>query len=127
MRPQSVERFELLFLMSLGLGVVMAALNFDQVAATAGAGFVLIVTATTLLVMVGLVLWASRKGSNIARWILLVFAVLGAVAYVPTVPQLWAENLILPLVSAVQILLQVAGIYFVFRPDAKPWFQKTAA
>ena len=129
MRPKSVERFELLFLVSLGVGVVISALLWEQLQ-MAGAWFALIVeavTAATLLIVLGLVFLVSRKGSNIARWVLVVFFVPEAIMYIPTMAVMLAQNPVVAVLSSGQIALQVAAIYFVFRPDAKPWFQKTSA
>ena len=127
MRPKSVEWFELLFLISIGLGVVSSALLWEQLTQIAGAVFTLIVQAATLLILLGVVLLVSRKGSNIARWVLVVFWVLGAIMYIPSMAGMFAQNMVAAVLSSVQIALQVVAIYFVFRPDAKPWFQKTSA
>ena len=89
--------------------------------------FTLIVQAAVLLIVLGVVLLVSRKGSNIARWVLVVFFVLGAIIYIPSAARMFAQNPVIALLASVQIMLQVAAIYFVFRPDAKPWFQKTSA
>ena len=124
MRPKSVERFELLFLVSLGVGVVNSTLLWEQLAQMGGAEFTLIVQAVTLLIVLGMVLLVSRKGSNIARWVLVVFFVLGTIMYIPSMAGMLAQNPVAAVLSSVQIALQVAAIYFVFRPDAKPWFQK---
>ena len=80
-----------------------------------------------LLVMLGLVLAVSRKGSNIARWVLVVLFLLGAIMFIPSYAVMFAQNPANVVLSSVQIALQVAAIYFVFRPDAKPWFRKTSA
>lgn len=125
MRPKSVERFELLFLISLGLGVVISALNWSQFVQLAGAEFTLIVQGGVLLVMLGLVLAVSRMGSNIARWALVVGFLLGAIMFIPSYAVMLALNPANVVLSSVQIALQVAAIYFVFRPDAKPWFRKS--
>lgn len=126
MRPKSVERFELLFLISLGLGLVNSALTWDQTSQMAGVVFSLIVQVGVLLIILGLVLAVSRKGSNIARWVLVAMFLLGAIMFIPTYAGMFALNPIVVVISSVQIALQVAAIYFVFRPDAKPWFQKTS-
>jgi ABC-type proline/glycine betaine transport system permease subunit len=121
-----VERFELLFLISLGLGVVISALNWQQLTQMAEAVFTLTVQAVVLLIMLGVMLLVSRKGSNIARWVLVVLFVLGAIMYIPAMVVTFAQNPVTALLSSVQIAFQVSAIYFVFRPAAKPWFQKTS-
>ena len=126
MRPKPVERFELLFLVSLGIGVVNSALQWEQLTQMASAWFILIVQAAVLLMLLGLVLLISWKGSNIARWALVVLFVLGSVMYIPSAAGMLVQNPTAAVLSSIQIALQVAAIYFVFRPDAKPWFQKTS-
>ena len=126
MRPKSIERFELLFFVSLGIGIVTSALGWDQISQMAGVLPTLAVQVLTLLIVLSLVLLVSRKRSNIARWVLVAFFVIGTVIYIPNMARLFAQNPLVTVLSSVQIVLQVAALYFVFRPDAKPWFQKTA-
>lgn len=127
MRPKSVERFELLFLVSLGLGVVHSALKWEQLTQMTTAWVVLTTQAAILLIILGLVLLVSRRGSNIARWVLFVLFVLGGVMYIPSAAEIFAQNPVSAVLSSVQLVLQVTAMYFVFRPDAKPWFQKKAS
>ncbi len=56
----------------------------------------------------------------------MVLFVLGSVMYIPSAAGMLVQNPTAAVLSSIQIALQVAAIYFVFRPDAKPWFQKTS-
>jgi hypothetical protein len=124
MRPESVKRFELLFFLSLGLGMTISVLTWRQTTQMAGAGFALTVQAAVLLILLGLVLLVSRKGSNIARWVLVTLFVIGVIIYIPSVAVMYAQSPLAAMLSLVQFALQVAAIYLVFRPDAKSWFRK---
>lgn len=71
MRPSSVERAELCMLVSLGLGAVNIGLaNAADPASFPGSDvFFVLVLGGGLLLVLGLVLLATRKRSNIARWV----------------------------------------------------------
>lgn len=127
MRPKSIERFEALFLVSLGIGIVTSALNWDFLSQSAGVGFTLAVQAGTLLIMLTLVLLVSRRRSNISRWILMILFVIGSIAFIPGTAELFAQSPITAILAAIQIAMQVTAFYFAFRPDSKPWFTKTVS
>jgi hypothetical protein len=127
MRPKSVKLFEVLFLVSLGIGLVISSLGWENLTQKAGAGSVLSVLAGTFLITVVLVLLISRKGSNVARWVLVVMFALGAIPYIPSLAGIFAQNPIIALLAAVQITLQVIALCLVFRSDTKPWFIKAEA
>lgn len=132
MRPQSITRFDQLYLGSLALGVVNFVLNYDNAIAqleadpataglaTAGPGFMFGV----LIVSMGisLLLWwlAARGASNAARWILAVFTGIGLIGLPLTLGQLPALQLVVTLVITA---MQVAAMWFLFRPDAAAWFK----
>lgn len=124
-RPRSVELFEVMYLVSLGIGLILSSLSWGYLTQIAGAGFVLFVQAGTLLFVLVLVLLVSRKGSNIARWVLVVMFVLGAIAYIPSAAWMFAINPITAVLAAIQIAFQVIGMWYIFSSDAKPWFQKS--
>ena len=126
MRPKSVERFELLFFVSLCLGVVILALTLEQLFDEVPGWFAFAMLVAEFPLWLGLMLLVSRKGSNIARWVLGVFFVLGSIIFIPIMAKTLEHNSVAAVLASVQIALQGAAIYFVFRPDAKPWFQKTS-
>lgn len=132
MRPQSITRFDQLFLGSLGLGVVNFVLNYDNAIAQleadpATAGLAASGPSFMVGVLVGsmgisLLLWwlAARRASNVARWILAVFTVLGLLGLPFTISQLPVLQLVVTLAITA---MQVAALWFLFRPDATAWFR----
>lgn len=127
MRPKSVKLFEVLYLVSLGIGLVNTSLGWENLTQKAGVGSLLSVLAGTFLITVVLVLLISRKGSNVARWVLVVMFALGAIPYITSLAGMFAQNPIIAFLAAVQVTLQVIALCLVFRPDTKPWFIKAEA
>ena len=120
--PKSIKLFEQLFLGSLVLGVIQAALMSSElglsgVAAYGVAGFQVLV-----MVFVGaFVLFTSRKKSVICKWISTIFFVLGMFAYIPSLA-MFLEQGVIGVISAVQVLMQAYAIYLLFNADSKAWF-----
>ncbi|MCL9982208.1 MAG: hypothetical protein NBV60_03520 [Erythrobacter sp.] len=131
MRPQSITMFDRLFLGSTALGLLNTAISFDSTMeliqsdpATAGtsmAGPGFVIASAAVGVAISLLLWflVARKASNVAKWILTVLTVLGA-AMLPF--SLGTLGLVTAIFSSILTVMQLAGIYFLFRPDAKAWF-----
>lgn len=131
MKPESIRRFDLFFLASLAL---FAAGFFISLGATAAAieaetaanglkigGNAFAIGLFVVVFAINLVLWflVSRKGTNIARWLLVVLLVIDLFG----LPSLLSGSLSLPtIVSLLRILLEAVAIAFLFRADAKPWF-----
>lgn len=128
MRPKSIVQFEYVYLASLAIGLLAAYLTADMnaaqmansgVAFSAGA----IITLSWGFAAIGLVLalLASRKASNVARWITIVFAALGIASFpfsVPTLPTIGPVAIL----AVSQFILSIVVIYLLFRPDARAWF-----
>lgn len=132
MRPHSIIMFDRFYLGSLVLGLVnffityedtMAQLEADPASAQlglAGPGFLWGTIAFSMAI--SLLLWflISRKANNVARWILVVLAVIGVLGLPFSLGELPLMQLIATLVvTAVNLL----AVYFLFRPDAKAWFE----
>ena len=79
---------------------------------------------------ISLLLWhfVARRGSPVAKIIVVIFFVLGLVG----IPGLFTSvriGLISPvmaLLSIVTFILNGAAVWMLFRPDTKPWFDKKA-
>ncbi len=128
MRPQSIIRFEQIFLASLAVGLInvfltwdttMATLQADPNTAALGPNFAYITTAFGF--GINLLLWylVARKAVGFVKWILLVLMVIGLVALPSSFAILPPINLGIALVLTV---MQAIAIYMLFRPDAKKWF-----
>ena len=130
MRPKSIILFERLFLTMIVVGVLNGFLNFTtakaqlqadpQAAAMFGSGF--LIGAIILGVIINLLLWffVARKGSVVAKWIVVVFFGLSLLGIVTSLP-----NLVFPtaLLSFLALILQGAAVYMLFRPDAVAWLK----
>jgi hypothetical protein len=94
-----------------------------------GAGAVIATMAVGTAISLLLWFFVSRKASAIAKWIIVLIFVVGLLSAVGV----WAPGLFsgpwtgLKTVSAVMVLLEAAAVYFLFRPDAKTWFDGPAA
>lgn len=132
MRPNSIVMFDRFYLASLVLGAVNFFVGYDSTIAQleadpasaelgmAGGGFLWGTFAFGMAI--SLLLWflISRKANNIARWILVVLAVIGVIGLPFSLGQLPMLQLVGSLViTAINLL----AVYFLFRPDAKPWFE----
>jgi hypothetical protein len=132
-KPQSIRRFDLFFLASLGLLVLGLAMSFDATVAAVqartsarglqvGPGFVFAIFAVVLVL--DLLLWwlVSSKGSTIAKWLL----VLLLVADLFGLPSLLSGGLSASKgISLLRILAEAVAIAFLFKADAKAWFTRS--
>jgi hypothetical protein len=129
-RPQSIVWFERCFLGAIGIGLMNSALSLSKiqeaVAATPGAGALpggFLIGTMVVGIVINLLLWyfAARRGSNVAKWIIIVFFVLGLLS----VSRTFVSGVAPPTMNVlayVALALQAAGVYLLFRPDAKAWF-----
>lgn len=129
MKPQSIKMFDYLFLGSLALGIVnfllslgdaQAQLAADPATAGFGSGFLIGVFAFSILISLLLWYFISSRGSKIAKWILIIFTVIGLLMLPGSLGTLPALPLILTLVITV---MQLAAIFFLFKPDAKAYLE----
>lgn len=132
MRPASITMFDRLYLGALVLGAVNTAINFETVLAEleadpavvqmgmASPGFVIGTAAFGYAI--SLLLWflISRKANTIAKWILTVLTAIGALM-MPF--SLGAVPLLETIITLTITAMQVAAVWFLFRPDAKAWFE----
>ena len=127
MRPQSIVNFERTVLAALALGLLNTMLTWDQIKTTAadagmGTGFVVSIQAVTIVVTLLLLWFIARKASPIAKWIYVVITVIGLVGGLFSVSALLDGGAVSVAIVAVQYLLLIATLWFLFRPDATAWF-----
>lgn len=130
MQPNSIIRFEQLFLLSLLLGLVNSIMKFHatvaqlrQDPALAEMDSEVAIALIAISLLVPLVLWyfVARRGSNIAKWILVVVTAIGLAVILPSLPAMTPSSLI---ATIVMTGLQLAAIAFLFRSDAVAWLQR---
>jgi len=131
MQPPSILRFSRFFLISLGLAAALTVMTFDSLkaslirqdpaAASLGDGVLGMSIALGLGVMVVLWYLIARRGSNIAKWVLVA---LTAVSIFLQLPKLGAVAANLDLVAVLSLLAAAGQIYAIamlFRADARAW------
>ena len=139
MKPQSIRRFDQLYLGSIALSLVGYFISYDAMVTqmetrTAAAGVELgsgaVIGTIVLGLAVNLLLWflVSRKASEIAKWIIVLLFVVGLISAIglPGSPGLFAGPwTLIKTISAAIVLLEAAAVYYLFQPDAKIWFAGT--
>ncbi len=134
MRPSSIVRFDRLYLASIAVGLIGNILEWPLTMArlaenpdTAAMGSTATVAAGGMIaigVLIALLLWffIARRGSSVAKWILVVFTVFAigslVIGFSTGAVILDAGGI----VRIVAVALQAAAVAFLFRPDAAPWF-----
>ena len=109
----------------MALGIIVAALTYSKNTAAGGEVFVGFVQFFTFAIVLLLILLTSRKRSKVAKWILVIFFVIGLVFYIPQLA-VFFENGFVGVLSSIQILAQCVGLYFLFTEESGNWFkQKT--
>ncbi len=130
MRPKSIILFERLYLASLVIMVINFFWSFDGMVAQIqrdpamgqlgwGASAMMAIFAASMAISLLLWFFAAHRRSVIAKWILVIFAVIGVFSLSRTFAALSGPHLIAPLLVTA---LQVAATVLLFRADAKPWF-----
>lgn len=128
MRPNSIIRFEQLFLGALALNVLNIILNWDSWSMVmdqgdGSDGMNAFATFTIIIApfLINLWLWykIARKASNVAKWLLIVVFLVGIIWSLATVDNY--RTLGLTILFSI-IALKAGAIYMLFRRDAKQWF-----
>lgn len=139
MRPASIIRFDQLYLGALALNIANSVYVYVSTIARLGSGPSgdglgrllegVMIGLSAIGFVISLLLWffISRKASNVAKWLLVVLTVIGTLGSLPlllqTAPML---PTVVPLWQAVVTLIvtamEIAAMWFLFRPDANAWF-----
>jgi hypothetical protein len=134
MRPRSINLFEGLSLAAVALGAVIMALTWKSVMTTVsasvrGAGIeeaVMILAVLYVLLLVMLILLASRRANAVAKWLFTAIIVAELVMSLPRLPGMlragpvgWA--------STGQLILQLVALWFLFVPASRTWFREWRA
>jgi hypothetical protein len=134
MRPRSINLFEGLSLAAVALGALIMALTWNSVMATVsasvrGAGIeeaVMILAALYVLLLVMLILLASRRANAVAKWLFTAIIVAELVMSLPRLPGMLRAG---PLgwASTAQLILQLVALWFLFVPASRAWFREWRA
>lgn len=137
MRPESIVMFERLYLGALAVAVVNFALTWnstqeymanDPAVAAAGLGNGFLISTMLLSFAIPLLLWyfIAKRGSNIAKWILVVLFGFGLISMIFSFGTMMAMSGPIGLIGALlTTALQAGAVYMLFKPDAVEWLKST--
>lgn len=130
MRPESIVMFERLFLFSLAVSAVSFVIGYEEAMRVVandpamqqfGLGGSFMIGTLAVSFAIYLLLWylVAHKASNVAKWILIVLVALG----VASLPLALSGPLgITALLNLAVYALEVVALVYLFRADAKAWF-----
>jgi hypothetical protein len=134
MRPQSIERFEKVYLGTLAISLVSVGLSWNQTvlefeARVPGSGPVLAAGAMAVGFAISLLLWwlIARRASNVAKWILVVLTAIGLFGFLSSLFMATVPKDLNFAMSAVANLLSVYAVWLLFRADAVAWLEGKGA
>lgn len=126
MRPSAIVIFERLFLLSIVISTVQLALQANEQVGVVGSPMgAIVLGAVVILFSVALVLLASRRRSNVARWVLAVLTGIGVAVTLYDVIS-GAQLGLTGLLGLLAIGLQVAAVAMLFSPGGAGWFRRAA-
>lgn len=132
MRPTSIINFERFYLGALALGVVNSAMSWSQAQemltadpniAAAGLGSGFLITTMAIGIIIPLLLWyfIARRGSNIAKWILVVLFGIGLLGLLASFANPLTPGGLTMVLSLATTALQAYAVYLLFQADAVAW------
>ena len=131
MQPPSIIRFSRIFLAALALAAALSVLTFpslkaslirqDPAAASLSDGVLALAVALGLGVMVVLWYLIARRGSNLAKWVLVAVTVVSILLQLPKLGAVMANPGLMSGLSLLAIAAQVYAIVMLFRADARAW------
>ena len=133
MRPRSIMLFEGLSLAAVALGVLVLAMTWGALMASVyarirGAGIepaMMILAALYVGFLVLLILMTSRRGSVVAKWLFAAIIVAEAAFTVPGLPAMLRGGIV-GWTQILQLLVQLAGLWFLFVPASRAWVKEAA-
>lgn len=131
MRPQSIRRFDLFYLASIALGAIGFFISYGALVAQVDAelaqtgqafGNVVVWGSFVVGMAISLILWffVSRKGSSLAKWLLILLFILGLRGLVGIFAGPFG---LLDVINLAVIVLGAVAIFYLFQPDARAWFE----
>jgi hypothetical protein len=134
LRPKTIVSFEILSLAAVALGLLVTWLTWDGIVAQAqtavlGSGIeaaVAILVLVYVAILVLLILLASRRASNVARWLLALIVVLELVFTLPGIGATLAAGTT-GLLSTLQLAMMTVAVVLLFLPASRLWFRGAEA
>jgi hypothetical protein len=128
LRPQSIIRFEQLYLGGTAISLLTQLLNAVGLLGFNGTDG-MSPFALLILMAVGygltFLFWylIARRASNIAKWLLVVITLLGMIGTVPLLAMMFSSSPLEALLTTLVTLLQFVAVVFLFRRDAADWLR----
>ena len=119
--PRDINRFEQAWLIGWILSAVVAIGMFDYSAMIIGPIRAVLVNVVLFGISIVLMGYASRRRSNVARWLLIPFTLLIFFYDLSHVTELRDRGAVAYLAVG-RITLMVTAIYFLFTPGSRAWF-----
>jgi hypothetical protein len=127
-RPSNVIRFEQLMYLSIALGVINTAHDWNRLVSIArpegGAAFVLFVNGGVLGILILLIWLSARRAKNWARWVYLAIFVLGLPGGGRQVAINLSQRPVSGIIGVIQTALQVAALFLIFTGNSREWFRR---
>jgi hypothetical protein len=117
-------RFEVLAYASIGIGIVVSALEYRRLSTMMSAAEIGIIQFLVLAFLAWQVWLASRRRKNWARWVFLIFFLAGIPFYIPLLSDMMSSAPVAGALNALQVFAQGAALYFAFTGEANDWFRK---
>ena len=111
--PTHIKYFEWTWLASILVGVIVAALRYDEIATESDPGSIRIIQFLVLVFVTTLVLLISRQKNNFFRLTLLFIFPVGLYFYIPQLTDLLSMGIV-GVLSSMQLTLQLVGLYFLY-------------
>lgn len=130
MQPNSIKKFDLLYLGAVALGLINGVLSYGMMKAEleaqlAGTGIEVgmgsLIGGLAFSLVISLALWylVSRLRIELVKWVMLAFLAFGLIG----LPALFVNGFqFTDIIAIIVFAMQAAAIYFLFQPDAKAWF-----
>lgn len=126
--PSHVSNYLWLSIMGLAIGLVGAYFNFDEAALKAarigGGNFVLILDVIAFAISIGLISAVVWGRQNWARWVQMVFYLLGLAAMAIGIRKMLEMGSFQMGITLIQTAIQGVALFFIFTGDAKDWFKR---
>ncbi|GGB27516.1 hypothetical protein GCM10011380_16490 [Sphingomonas metalli] len=124
MRPKSVIQAEWAYLAATALLVLGTVLVWEPLRLVYGTGLAAGVTAFIAGAFLLLILFTTRRGSPIARGLLVALTALGTISLLYQVATGQVALGLVGVVNIVQVGLTIVGAVLLFRPAAALWFAR---
>lgn len=135
-RPNAIVQFERFYLGGWAIGLLNTILNWSTVqndpnviAAREQIGSWYLPTITALGLLIPLVLWyfIARRGSVVAKWIMVVFTALGVAGIAIGLATGGTRFNLAGIAGLVGVALNIVAATTLFRPETRPWFGEETA